>query len=279
MKFGFVTCVQLGKSCMEAIYEVGGRLDLVITLEDSQAVDKSGRVYLDEFCLEREVELFKSSHVNNVEVIEKIKAERIDWLFIIGWSQIASANLLAAASRGVIGIHPTLLPEGRGRAAIPWAILKGLKRTGVTMFKLDDGVDTGDILEQLTIPLNESVTATALYEKVNIAHIDLMKRVFPKLNSDNVKLIQQDNSKATEWPGRKPSDGKVDLSGSVFDAERLIRAVTRPYPGAYAQVEGRTYLIWKAEIVAVDSAGFECSSNILRFRDGSLLLLEFEIFE
>ena len=70
-------------------------------------------------------------------------------------------------------MHPTLLPVGRGRAAVPWAILKGLDRTGVTLFKLDEGVDTGDIIGQEMIALSETVTATELYERVNQAHISL----------------------------------------------------------------------------------------------------------
>ncbi len=92
MKFGFVTCVQLGKSCMEAIYQVGGSLDLIITLEDTQAVNKSGRVYLDDFCILKNVPLLKSSHINNDNCIKLIKKYKIDWLFIIGWSQIANKN-------------------------------------------------------------------------------------------------------------------------------------------------------------------------------------------
>ena len=143
MKFGFVTCVELGLSCMEEIYAAGGELDLAITLHDDRAINKSGRVYLDDFCGARGIDLVKVRHINDSEAIEAIRSREIDWLFIIGWSQIAGPQVLAAPTHGVHGIHPTLLPEGRGRAPIPWAILKGLKETGVTLFKLDEGVDTG----------------------------------------------------------------------------------------------------------------------------------------
>lgn len=130
IKVGFVTCVQLGYSCMEAIYEVGGKLDLAISLLDNQAKSKSGRIYLDSFCNSKGIPLLKASHVNNPEVIQSIKDAQLDWLFIIGWSQIASQEVLEAPKRGVLGMHPTLLPTGRGRAAIPWAILKGLSKIG-----------------------------------------------------------------------------------------------------------------------------------------------------
>jgi methionyl-tRNA formyltransferase len=279
MKFGFVTCVQLGLSCIEAIYEVSGHLDLVVTLNDDQAINKSGRVYLDQFCKEKSIHLHKSSHINNLDCIQKIKDLKIDWLFIIGWSQIANANVLSSARKGVIGIHPTLLPVGRGRASIPWAILKGLDRTGVTMFKLDEGVDTGPVLEQITIPMNDKMHATGLYERVNVAHVDLIKKAFPKLKGDEVTLIEQDESKATEWPGRKPSDGQIDMGGSVFDAERLIRAVTKPYPGAFADIGDKRYLVWQAELVKSDSFDLNYSDQKLDFKDGSLIMTEFDLLK
>ena len=133
-RFGFVTCVQLGLDVMEEIYAVGGRLCLAMTLPDDVSATKSGRVFIDEFCSRRRIPLIKSRSVNDPEVVKAIVDSDIDWLFIIGWSQIARPTILNAPKEGCIGMHPTLLPEGRGRASIPWAILKGLDETGVTMF-------------------------------------------------------------------------------------------------------------------------------------------------
>ena len=146
MKIAFTTCVQLGRSCIEEILRIGGKLDLLITLKDDRARAKSGRIYLDDIAQKENIPLLKIGNINEPCVLEALAAHGIDWLFIIGWSQIAGPDLLAAPKCGCIGMHPTLLPLGRGRAAIPWAILKGLPQTGVTMFKLDAGVDTGPIL-------------------------------------------------------------------------------------------------------------------------------------
>lgn len=271
IKVGFVTCVQLGYSCMEAIYEVGGQLDLAITLLDNQAKSKSGRVYLDDFCQQHQIKLIKSSHVNNPDVIQAIRDADLDWLFIIGWSQIASQALLDTPKRGVLGMHPTLLPIGRGRAAIPWAILKGLDKTGVTLFKLDAGVDTGPIVDQIEIALDEQSNATELYQDVEQAHALLMRKVFPALMQDKLILTVQDESQATEWPGRKPEDGQLDLSGSVYTAERMVRALAKPYPGAFFYRDSIKYVIWKAKIATMESQG-----EIVEFSDGKLELCEFE---
>lgn len=247
MKVAFATCVELGKSCIEEIYRVNGNLDLLITLNDDKASNKSGRIYLDEFAHQESIPLLKIKSINDKEVIEKLKDMEIDWLFIIGWSQIAKIELLETPNKGCIGMHPTLLPEGRGRAAVPWAILKGLDKTGVTAFKIDEGVDTGPIIDQVEIPLPKDETATSLYHKVNDAHILLMKKIWNSLKEDSLSFTFQDNSNATYWEGRKPQDGELSEEMSMSEADSLIRAVTKPYPGSFYQDNNATYRIWEAE--------------------------------
>ena len=275
IKMGFVTCVQLGLSCIEAIYEAGGELSLVISLEDDQAINKSGRVYLDDFCQQHKISLVKSRHINDIAIINAIKSNQLDWLFIIGWSQIASNEVLLAPKHGVLGMHPTLLPQGRGRAAIPWAILKRLRKTGVTLFKLDAGVDTGAIVEQIEIPLSDRTTATELYQQVDDAHTELIRKVVPNILNNTLSLTEQDESQATEWTGRKPEDGEIDLNGSVNDAECLVRAVTHPYPGAFVQWDdNKKLIIWRARVVPKKS-----DNTCLTFPDGILECLEYEVSE
>jgi len=174
MRVGFITCVQLGLSCMEAIYEAGGRLAFAGTLLDSQAVAKSGRVFVDEFCQRHAVPLVKFRNVNDPAAVDAIRAAELDWLVIIGWSQIARAEVLAATRLGVLGMHPTLLPVGRGRAAIPWAILLGLKTTGVTLFKLDGGVDTGPIVAQVPVEVAEDDDVESLHERIKAAEREML---------------------------------------------------------------------------------------------------------
>lgn len=275
MRFGFVTCVQLGLSCMEAIYDLGGTLNLAITLTDEQAKNKSGRVYLDAFCDAHSIPLKKFRNINEQAAVETIQAHGIDWLFVIGWSQIARQPVLDAPARGVLGIHPTLLPEGRGRAAVPWAILKDLERTGVTMFKLDAGTDTGPIASQLEIPLPADADATWLYSRVEEAHIELIRQTFVPLQADRIEFRVQDERNASEWPGRKPEDGQIDLDGSVVDAERLVRAVTRPYPGAFVDRGNERIVVWSARRLACPDDAAP-AAFVLNFRDGTLEATDYD---
>ncbi len=247
MKFAFVTCVQIGLSCMESIYQNSGKLDLIITIPDEKAKKKSGRVYVDDFAKKHNISVLKTNHINDNEAIEAIKEHEIDWLFIIGWSQIASENVIYAPKLGAIGAHPTLLPEGRGRAAIPWAIIKGLKRTGVTFFKMDKGVDTGLILGQEVIEINEKETARTLYNKVNLAHEDFIKILYEKLKNNEVVAIKQDDRKATYWEGRRPKDGELNKSMTMSLVDRLVRGTTKPYPGAYFINDDAKVIIWEGK--------------------------------
>lgn len=247
MNIAFATCVQLGLSCIEEIFRIGGRLDLLITLKDEKARSKSGRIYLDEVASVHNVPLLKIDNINDPIVIETLIEKKIDWLFIIGWSQIARAELLQTPTLGCIGMHPSLLPIGRGRAAIPWAILKGLDQTGVTMFKLDEGVDTGEIIGQGIIPLTSQTTATELYDQVNEMHITLISQYWESIVKDTISLTPQDESKATIWEGRKPEDGEIFSTMTMDEADKLVRAVTHPYPGAFYRMEnGETVRIWSA---------------------------------
>ena len=271
LRFGFVTCVQLGLSCMEEIEGAGGRLDAVLTIPDDKAPAKAGRVYVDAYCAARSIPLLKSKNVNDGDAVAWLRHQSLDWLFIIGWSQIARAEVLASVARGAIGMHPTLLPEGRGRAAVPWAILKELRETGVSLFKLDQGVDTGPIMAQERIPIAPRETATTLYAKVEVAHRSLMRRVWPLLVRDEVLLVPQDESRATVWPARTPADGRLDRAMRVVDADRLVRAVTHPYPGAFLDEGPTRWRIWSA--IPAGTAP-ETPGKSFRFADGDLLGLE-----
>lgn len=244
MRIAFCTCVQIGLSCIEAIVNEGGNFDLFLTLHDHKSKKKSGRIYLDDIATSTGTPLYKLNHINDEDVAEVLRHYKIDWLFIIGWSQIASPELIQVPSKGIIGAHPTLLPTGRGRAAIPWAIIKGLDKTGVTFYKMDEGVDTGPILDQYEIPLSPQETATDLYAKVNEAHVQLIKQIWPKLQADAIVGQSQNESQASYWEGRTPLDGELNRQMKTEEVDRLVRATTHPYPGAFIMEGELKCIIW-----------------------------------
>lgn len=269
-KIGFATCVSLGLGCIEEIYRLGGKIEVLFTIKDEKARNKSGRIYLDSFAGEHHITLIKIDNINEETVLSTIRELQLDWLLIIGWSQIAGKEVLNAPIYGCIGMHPSLLPKGRGRASIPWAILKGLTETGVTLFRLDEGIDTGAIIGQEVIPLSEETTAAELYRDVTEAHIRLIRNYWEPIVQNRLKLREQNEREATYWEERRPEDGEIRKDMTVKEALTLIRAVTRPYPGAFYKDETRTWVIWSA---------VEGGKSGLPVADGYVLPVEFEITE
>lgn len=273
-RIGFVTCVKLGLECLEALARRGPKIDLVISLNDDKAPNKSGRVYLDEFCNRSELPLVKVDNINDENALKKIQRHELDWVFVIGWSQILGSSALNLASQGSIGAHPTLLPQGRGNAAVPWAILKGLDKTGVSFFRMDHGVDTGPILHQEVIPIDPNETANTLYRKITDAHVEGICELVPRLLDGSLEERHQDAKQATVWPKRRPSDGRIDQTMTVAEVERLVRAVTHPYPGAFWDSKGERVRIWSGEIVDCNDLQ---QGRRIKLVDGCYDALEFEI--
>lgn len=265
MRYGFVTCVRLGRACVEEILGSGAQLHILVTLRDDLAKQKSGRIYLDDLAEHHQIPLCKVKNINEPKAVQSLRDADLDWLFIVGWSQIAGLEVLSCARRGVLGMHPTLLPVGRGRASIPWAILKGLSQTGVSLFRLAEGVDTGPVLAQRVIEIDADETAGTLYEKAVAAHLSLLRSVVPELEAGSVEEEPQDDAKATEWPARRPEDGEILPQSMTMDhVDRLVRATTRPYPGAFVrQPDGSILRVWSGAPSTVPSEGID-----LRLADG-----------
>jgi methionyl-tRNA formyltransferase len=264
LNVGFVTCVEIGLQCLVELENLGANLSLVMTLHDDLSVKKSGRIYLDDICKRNDWPLTKIRHLSDGSTVRCVRESNLDWLFIVGWSQIAPLDLLVAPRLGCIGMHPTLLPEGRGNAAIPWAIIKNLQTTGVTMFKLDEGIDTGPIIASVEIPIARAETARSLYAKSASGHRRLIRETWPLLHANAVQLSPQDEGCATVWPRRRPADGELNGSMDVETVSRMVRALGEPYPGAYIQISNRKLIIWEG----VSQEPLDEDSIRLTFSDG-----------
>lgn len=242
---GFVTAVEIGAACIEEIYELGGRLDLIVTLKDDTDRNKTGRVNLSGLARRHGCRLVQVRNINDSDTVAELEAAELDWLFIVGWSQIASPTVLAAPSMGAIGAHPTLLPVGRGRAPIPWTILKSLPESGVTFFLLDEGVDSGPIIAQQTFSVDPSDDATSLYARVVQTHRSLIRYLWPLLQKGSPNTYRQDDARATYWEKRSPQDSEISPGMTKEEIDRLVRAVTHPYPGAFFVVDESVVRIWR----------------------------------
>ncbi|HDS09790.1 MAG TPA: hypothetical protein ENN73_06125 [Firmicutes bacterium] len=178
-----------------------------------------------------------------------LEKERPDLLIVIGWREIIPEDIISIPKLGTIGFHPTLLPFGRGPAPIINTILSGIKKSGVTMFYLDKGLDSGDIIGQESFEIGENDYAGDVYFKVIKAGKRLLKRYLPLLKNGTAPRIPQDERKVFYFKKPRLKDNKIDLyKDSPELIIRKIRALSKPYLGAYIKTGEKKLRIWKADL-------------------------------
>jgi len=172
-----------------------------------------------------------------------------EFIIMAGWRQIINKEILYIPNNGFIGFHPTLLPIGRGPAPIINSIIQEFTESGVTMYYVSEGLDDGDIIAQEKFSINENDYASDLYEKIIIAGKKLIRGYLPLLIKGKAPRDPQDESKATRFKKRKLKENEIDIANeSIHEIYNKIRALSKPYKGAYIQKDGKKLIIWKAEI-------------------------------
>ncbi len=250
MRTVWVSFDTIGRDCLEAAADVGAEVVGVVTLPGPIDLNRSGQCSFDEVAERLGAVLHETRDVNSEETIAAVRALEPDLIIVVGWSQLVRDPFIALAREGVFGMHPTLLPRHRGRAPIPWAILTGLTRTGVTLFEIVDATaDSGSIVGQITLDVAPDETATTLFARIADAHVDLTRGLLPLLVAGTAPRIPQDPSRASSWPRRSPADGIIDWETRAAYLYDWVRAQTRPYPGAFTFLGDEKVIVWSARPV------------------------------
>lgn len=188
-------------------------------------------------------------NINDIENIEIIASLKPDYIFVIGVSQLVKSELINLAREGVIGYHPTALPKYRGRAALPWQILLGVEHAKCSLFYIDEGMDSGDIIGQKDYYIKANDYVGDVIKSSRNALRTLLKEVLPELKYGVVHGSPQNEKKASYLLKRTSEDGKINWNDPIESIHRLIRASSHPFPGAYSEYEGKDKIIfWSAEM-------------------------------
>jgi methionyl-tRNA formyltransferase/LmbE family N-acetylglucosaminyl deacetylase len=180
---------------------------------------------------------------------EEIAALAPDLVIVVGFSQIIPKALLKIPPLGVVGFHSALLPGRRGCSPIIWAIADGLEETGVTMFYMDDGIDTGDVIAARAFRIEASDTAAEVLHKADQATLALVRENLPGILDGTAPRIKQNSALCTYTRKRSPADGEIDWSKPAAEVVNLIRALAPPYPMAHTFAgDGVPILIERAKI-------------------------------
>ena len=204
----------------------------------------------DYSCLESYVKnsSTKLIYINDIledDMVKIIRDLSPDYIFCIGWPFIISEKILSIPKECSIGFHPTELPKNRGHHPITWAIALGLDRTASTFFKMKGTVDSGEIINQKIIKINEDDTSNSLYKKIiSIMQLQIDEIIDDILN-DSVEFTEQNDSLSNKWRKRNYEDGRIDFRMSSKSVCNLVKSLSRPYPGAHINWDQNEVKVWK----------------------------------
>ena len=213
-----------------------------------------------ELALEHQVLIYQPAKVRVPEFVEILKEIQPDVIVVVAFGQILSKEILEIPKYGCINVHASLLPKYRGAAPIQQAVIDGEKETGVTIMRMDTGVDTGDMIKKSVIPIERKETGESLFRKLSKLGGPLMLEVLEELEAGCAVFEKQDESMASHVRMLDKRMGKIDWKESAEKIERLVRGLNS-WPSAYTALDGRILKIWDADVLEREYSG-ECGSVV-----------------
>lgn len=192
------------------------------------------------------VPILEPRHANSPEFLEVVRSLAPDVNVSVSYDQIIRRPLLESAPLGFLNFHAGKLPRYRGRNVINWAILNGESEIGITGHHMDEGIDTGDILLQRTLPIGWTDTYGDVLARVVAAFPDLVEDTLSAVHEGRARRVPQDHAQGTYFGGRGPGDEWLDWSDTSRDLHNKVRAITRPGPGSTSRLGDRVVRIWSA---------------------------------
>ena len=197
------------------------------------------------------------------EELKKLDAD----LFVVVAFKILPPNILEIPEKGSINLHASLLPKYRGAAPIHWAVIRGEKETGCTVFFLEKSVDTGSIIGRVKTSIKPNETTGDLYERLKDLGAVLVVDSVDKIAADNVDTIEQNDEEATSAPKLFRENTKLDFDQSAQDVHNKIRGLN-PFPKAWCNYDGEKMNVYKSEVVT----GYRLEPGELTWDDDKLIV-------
>lgn len=211
---------------------------------------EDGTVYesVFEFAKQNNIPTIRSNGKEGI-LKEFILEKKPDLLYIVDYRYLLKKEIIDIVPLGALNMHPSKLPQYRGRASINWAILKGETQIGLSVHFVDEGTDTGDVIADTYIELNDNQDVGDALNLLYPKYSELSRLAINLMESGKYIPIKQDESKSSYYPKRKPEDGKINFQDNPIAIKNLIRAVAPPYPGAFGFIEQQKLIIQKAVLM------------------------------
>lgn len=252
LRIGWMSHHVEGIKPLTAVLSAGFPIQAIITLQDELMARKSGAADFAGIAAEHDVPLHHVRNVNDPAAVDLLTSLNLDVLFVIGWSQILRPVALRSARLGCFGAHASLLPANRGSAPINWSLIKGETQTGNTLMHLSEGVDAGAIVAQKPIQISPFDNVATIYDRVAETNCVMILELLQDLAEGTPLQAQPQREDGSPLlPRRRPEHGLIDWAQPAQQVYDFIRALTRPYPGAFSAANGMRTILWRSALLPI----------------------------
>jgi methionyl-tRNA formyltransferase len=249
--FGYL---DVGHACLRLLLEHGDRVVAVYTHADNPAEQRWFPSVAD-LADAHGVPVHRDVDFAAADAVAQLRRYAPDLLFSFYYRNLLPAAVLEVPRLGAYNMHGSLLPKFRGRAPVNWAVLKGERETGATLHVMVQKADAGDIVDQEPVPIGPDDTAAEVQARVTRAAVAVLTRQIEALKAGTAPRRPQDPGRSSTFGRRRPEDGRIDWQRPAAEVHNLVRAVTHPYPGAFAEVGGRRLYMWRTRCAGTDAGG------------------------
>ena len=250
MKVVFMGTPDFAVGTLEAIVGAGHEVAAVVTQPDKPK-GRGGVMAMSpvkECALRHGLTVLQPLKARNPEFIDEIRAINPDVFVVVAFGQIIPSEIIHMPKFGCINVHASLLPKYRGASPIQWTVLDGCEYSGVTTMLMDEGIDTGDILETATVKLDERETGGSLFDRLSLVGAKLLVETLDKAEAGQLHPVKQDDSQSSYVRMIDKSFGLMDFTQPVEVLERKVRALN-PWPSAFTHMDEKLLKIWDATVI------------------------------
>lgn len=253
MRVIFMGTPDFAVGTLEEIIKAGHEVVLVVSQPDKAVGRSKALKYtpVKACAIEHGIEVYQPQRVRDAECVEYLHSYAPDIIIVEAFGQIIPKEILDMPRFGCINVHASLLPKYRGAAPIQWAVINGDAVSGVTTQRMNEGIDTGDMILKEEVVLREDETGGSLFERLAAVGAKLCVQTMAEIEAGTAVYTPQDNAKATHTAKIHKELGSINWMNDAKSIECLIRGLD-PWPSAYTRLGEKTLKIWRAHVVPAE---------------------------
>lgn len=263
----YICCTSVGRQIIQS--HIKNHFDIpiagIINLNRVKAINKANYDSLFDIAYSNNIEIRYCENINSEDIIVFIRSKNPTLIIQSGWSQKFGTELLSIPKYGCVGEHPSPIPIGRGAACVNWALIENQREWGDSFFKMVEKYDGGQVYAQNKVFIEDYDDVRIVYEKIGLSAYFIIKNNLHHWYKGIFESVQLDERKATYYKKRTQKDGEIDFLWNDIKIYNYVRAITKPYPGAYFIYKGKVVIVWEAELlnqITDEDPGFFLIDNI-----------------